>query len=62
VGDQKTDAAGAGGLSDGTGRRLFIAANFQECRSRGRLEDEVLIETQVRMLTGRLQRLRQQGR
>jgi len=62
VGDQKTDAAAQAAFRTERVGGFSSPANFQECRSRGRLEDEVLIETQVRMLTGRLQRLRQQGR
>jgi uncharacterized lipoprotein len=34
------------------------ASTFLECRSRGRLEEEILVETQVRALTNQLQRFR----
>jgi hypothetical protein len=33
-------------------------ATFLECRSRGRLEEEILVETQVRALTNQFQRFR----
>lgn len=39
--------------------RLFSdSLNVRECRSRGRLEDELLVETQVRALANTLQRFR----
>jgi len=37
---------------------LSAAPDTVECRSRGRLEEEVLVETQVRALTEQFQRLR----
>jgi hypothetical protein len=41
---------------------LFAASATVECRSRGRLEEEVLVETQVRALTEQFQRFRREGR
>jgi hypothetical protein len=38
------------------------ASDFLPCRSRGRFEEELLIETQVRMLSGQRHWFRQQGR
>jgi len=34
------------------------SSTFLECRSRGRLEEEILVETQVRALTNQFQRFR----
>jgi hypothetical protein len=41
---------------------LFPASATVECRSRGRLEEEVLVETKVRALTEQFQRFRREGR
>jgi len=37
---------------------LSKSSTFLECRSRGRLEEEILVETQVRALTNQFQRFR----
>jgi hypothetical protein len=41
---------------------LSAASDTLECRSRGRLEEEVLVETQVRARTEQFQRFRRGGR
>ncbi len=41
---------------------LSAASDTVECRSRGRLEEEVLVETQARALTEQFQRFRRGGR
>jgi len=61
AGDRKTDVAAQAAFRTERVGGFSSPADFQECRSRGRLEDEVLIETQVRMLTGRPQWFLQQG-
>ncbi len=37
---------------------FFRAAAVRECQSRGRLEEEILVQTQIRALTNQLQRYR----
>lgn len=44
------------------GASLSAASDTVECRSRGRLEEEVLVEIQVRALTEQFQRFRRGGR
>jgi hypothetical protein len=41
---------------------LSAASDAVECRSRGRLEEEILVETQVRARGGQFQRFRRGGR
>jgi hypothetical protein len=45
-----------------TRSNLFGATGTVECRSRGRLEEEVLVETKVRALTEKYQQFRRGGR
>jgi hypothetical protein len=62
AGDRSTDVSVEAVFRTERVGGLVSASDLLPCRSRGRLEEELLIETQVRMLSGQLQWFRQQGR
>jgi hypothetical protein len=58
AGTAQTDVLMAAAFRTERTRVFSDSLNVRECRSRGRLEDELLVETQVRALANTLQRFR----